>query len=248
MTWTIAVAACALIIIAAIVGITVLSLKEEQPHGRHARVPFADPQDTAHPEQGADEYVAALRAEPETALILTAPAAETAPLEPLPLSPLDRRERTVTLPALPSWEPPVDRGTLESVRDALRAWNPAGTAQEQDEPSAADLTAVARDQEAMLTEMVERELEPDPEPEPDWLTTSAINAFAPVLELGGVDDYLRRVFAPAEEAVRAVVAEHLGSDEKGDFAGASVAGLRDWDLSAPVALTGKHHATGDEAA
>ncbi len=245
---TIAVVVCAVILFVTIVWLADLAFRPRagQPRarrapGRHAiggpRAEAETPQDEADPfadrsDEDPDEYIAAIRdpePEPETRPdpVLAAPV--PADLEPLPSSPLDRRERTaIPAGALPAWEPPVSRGTLESFRDALRAWNPAPAGPQP-------------------------EAGPEPErAEPDWLTTSAVNAFAPVMELGDVGRYVDREFAPAEEAVRALIAEHLGNDEKAAFAGVSVAGLPDggWSLDEPVPLNGDagRHSGGSEAA
>jgi hypothetical protein len=129
MTFAVAVAACALLLVA-VIGLATLAVRGEKPHGSHARGgadPFADPDENTDPDQAADEYITEMRGtEPEPVL-----AAPVAALEPPP--PLDRRElagatlaaRTAIGMTMPLWEPPVDRGTLESIRDALRAWTPA---------------------------------------------------------------------------------------------------------------------------
>jgi hypothetical protein len=138
MTFVIAVAACALLIVL-IAALATLALNREKPHGSHARGPqpqdedrpFADPDEKTDPDEAADEYIAELRGTrepwPEPAPVLAAPVA--AGLEPPP--PLDRRElsampaRTAAGMTLPLWEPPADRGTLSTIRDALLAWTPA---------------------------------------------------------------------------------------------------------------------------
>ena len=171
LTYIIAVAACAVLVIAAIVGLVAYALSGEKPHGSHARRPldappaaapaapaapaepdpFADPDDGADPDEAADRYITELRgtAEPEPAPVLAAPVAEPDPepepvpalpvaatLEPLP--PLDRRERnSVAILTLPAWEPPADRGTLSTIRDALQAWNPAPAGTPEPEPETA---------------------------------------------------------------------------------------------------------------
>ena len=135
MTFIIAVAASTLILIAGVAGLAMLALSGEKPHGSHARGagtrhaapsqdeadPFTDP-DEADPDKSADEFIAALHDDGEPEPVLAAPVA--AP-------PLDRREVSA-MPAraaagmmLPAWEPPMGRGALESLRDALRAWTPA---------------------------------------------------------------------------------------------------------------------------
>ena len=226
MTFIIAVAACALIIIACITGLAMYALSGEKPHGHHARrpgardaAPFADPADE-DPDRAADEYIAALNAEPEPAPVLAAPVPEM--LEPLPFSSLDRRERTVAIAALPAWEPPVDRGTLESIRDALRALPAA--------PVAA--------------------AEPEPEPEPEYDPAGENTQQIFLRVVGGQWDPAAMA-AEIEASVCGDIAPEDSGEEKADFAGVSVAGLPDdgWDLSAPVALTGKHHrAAGNGAA
>jgi len=129
VTFAFAVAACAvLLLIVVIAALATLALNREKPHGSHARGvadPFADPDENTDPDQAADEYITEMRGTgPDPVL-----AAPVAALEPAP--PLDRRElsampaRTAAGMTLPLWEPPADRGTLESIRDALRAWTPA---------------------------------------------------------------------------------------------------------------------------
>lgn len=246
MTFTIAVAACALIIIAAITGLTALALSGEKPRGAHARRPvpaaagtaqgkadpFAGEDDEQDPDEAADEYIAALNEpepvlsapvpEPETgempAPALTAPlpaASALEPLEPLPPSPPARRTRPEAPVITARWEPPVSRGTLESLRDALRAWNP-------DAP------------------------EPAPEPAPQSPGADTQEIFLNLV--GGTWD--PAAMADAIEASVYGDTAKDGSDENGaDFAGVSVAGLPDdgWDLPAPVTLTGRHHLNGDLA-
>jgi hypothetical protein len=232
MTFIIAVAACSVLIIAAITGLAMYALSGEQPAGRHTRRqapaavpqdqadPFAGPDDGQDPDEAADEYIAALNEpEPETRPepVLAAPV--TAPLEPLPPSPPARREHAV-IPdgGLQGWEPPVSRGTLESLRDALRAWNPAAGAPE-----------------------------PEPAPEPPAQSAGADTQEIFLNLVGGIWDPAAMT-AEIEASVYGDTAED-GSEEKADFAGVSLAGLPDdgWDLSAPVALTGKHHLNGDLA-
>lgn len=161
----------------------------------HARTGKAGPGGEAA-ERAADEFIAALQ--PESAPVPAAPVPE--PLEALP--PLSQRTRTAVITA--PWEPPVSRGDLSSVRDALRAWNPAPA--------------------------VPQEPRPEPEAGPGDDTGEIF------LRLVGGD------WSPAEMVARIEAdvygAAGSGGEEKAAFAGTSLPGLRDWDLTRPLSLPG----------
>lgn len=226
MTFVIAVAACALILIAAVTGLAMLALGREKPHGSHARGPlaqddpgeadpFAEP-DEADPDKSADEFIAELRGtgEPEPAPVLAAPVAG---LEPPP--PLDRREmseipaRTAIGMALPLWEPPADRGTLSTIRDALRAWTPAPAVPQEPDP------------------------EPGPEPVCDPHGENTQQIFK---RLVGGSWNVAAMADDIEKSVYGGVAPKISGDEQGDFAGTSLPGLPDEDW--PVLAGGREAA------
>lgn len=167
------------------------------------------------------------------------------PLEPLP--PLDRREVSA-MPArsaagmnLPAWSGPAMTDTATGTRElleadrmagvlaALKAWTPQ-PAVPQEPASLAELVRSAPPAPA----------EPPARPVPAADETGEL-AFAPVMELGDVDEFVRRTFAAADAGVAAVVAEVLGSgDGRPRFAGASLTGLPEggWDWHAPLLLPG----------
>jgi hypothetical protein len=147
-----------------------------------------------------------------------------APLEPLP--PMAAR----TLSSLPRdftgrhhkpWTPPQDADGLARLHAALMAWTPPARSLAELVQSAGPATAGPARRA------------------PSASDESAELAFADVIALGDVAEYVRRTFAEAEANQAAVVADVLGSeDEPVPFDGASVAGQHDWDLLAPLKLTG----------
>ena len=119
---------------------------------------------------------------------------------------------------------------MRRLRDALVALEPPAAKAPEPGASLAELVRSAPPVPA----------EPPARPVPAADETGEL-AFAPVMELGDVDEFVRRTFAEADAGVAAVVAEVLGSgDGEPHFAGASLTGLPEggWDWHAPLLQPG----------
>ena len=119
---------------------------------------------------------------------------------------------------------------MRRLRDALVALEPPAAKAPEPGASLAELVRSAPPVPA----------EPPARPVPAADETGAL-AFAAVMELGDVEEFVRRTFAEADAGVAAVVAEVLGSgDGEPHFAGASLTGLPEggWDWHAPLLQPG----------
>jgi hypothetical protein len=164
----------------------------------------------------------------------------SAPLEPLPQMAVresgafldrdlaGRHHKPWTGPAMTDqatgMRMPLEADRMAGVLASMKAWTPR-PAVPQEPASLADLVRSAPPSAP----------EPAAGPVPPADATGEL-AFAPVMELGDVEDFIRRTFAPAEASVAATIACEL--DGAVPFDGASSAGLHDWDLSAPLLLPG----------